>query len=76
MTPDDLPEDGAVLVVTDRPAEWSAVVADRNAAGHRTALLVVRDSDVDPEPLAEAFAAGVFAGAPWRLLEARAGGHA
>lgn len=58
-------------MVTDQPSEWGAVVADRNAAGHRTALLVLDDPDADPGSLGEAMAAEVFAGAPWQLFDAR-----
>ena len=74
MRAEDLPPEGAVLVVTDEPGLWGAVVADRNAAGNRTALLVVTDPAGDPRPQAEAMAAEVFAGAAWRLCDARAGG--
>lgn len=73
MRADDLPVEGAALVVTDDPNGWGAVVADRNAAGHRTALLVVTDPDADPRREAEAMAAEVFAGATWRLCDARVG---
>lgn len=73
MSPDALPPEGAVLVVTDDPADWAAAVADRNATGYRTALLVVTDAATDPRPDAEAMAAEVFAGAAWRLCDARAG---
>ncbi len=65
-----LPATGAVLVVTDDPADWGAVVADRNARGLRTALLVVEGSD-DPTDLAKQMAEEVFRGAPWTLIDGR-----
>ncbi len=55
MTPDELPAEGAVLVVTDQPGAWGAAVADRNAAGLRTALLVLTGGS-DPADLAKQMA--------------------
>lgn len=71
MSAPELPPEGAVLVVADDNPRWGAVVADRNAAGQRTALLVVTDPEVDPAPLAESMATEVFAGAPWTLVDTR-----
>ena len=68
----DLPEEGAVLVVTDEPGAWGAAVADRNAAGQRTALLVAATTD-DPAEPAKQMAEEVFRGAAWVLIDAR--GH-
>ena len=73
MSPADLPPEGPVLVITDRPARWGAAVADRNAAGHRTALLVAEGEAEDYLELAEQMADEVFRGAPWTLVDARAG---
>lgn len=70
MRPDDLPGAGAVLVVTDQPAEWGAVVADRNAKGLRTALLVLAGS-LDPSDLAKQMAEEVFRDEPWQLFDVR-----
>ena len=69
MRPDRLPAEGAVLVVTDEPGEWGAIVADRNAEGRRTALLVVTDGS-DPADLAKQMADEVFRG-PWTLIDVR-----
>ena len=70
MTATELPPTGAVLVVTDQPGEWGAVVADRNAAGHRTALLAVDEAE-DAAELAEQMADEVFRGEPWTLIDTR-----
>lgn len=72
MKPDALPDDGAVLVVTDQPEEWGAAVADRDARGLRTALLVLDDGSENPAELAKQMADEVFRGQPWQLLDARA----
>ena len=60
-----------MLVVAGQDPQWGPRVADRNASGRRTALLVLDDPDTDPTPLAEAMAAEVFAGADWTLVDAR-----
>lgn len=73
MTPAELPAEGAVLVVSDRPGKWGPAVADRNTKGLRTALLVVA-ADVDPSDLAKQMAEEVFRGAAWTLFDVR--GHA
>lgn len=73
MTRHELPPEGAVLVLTDAPGEWGAAVADRNAAGHRTALLVVAVGTEDPADLAKHMAEDIFRGAPWTLIDARPG---
>lgn len=73
MSLPELPPEGAVLVLTDAPRDWGAVVADRNASGHRTALLVIGDSGADPLVLAEEMAGEVFRGAEWKLFDARPG---
>ena len=69
MTP--LPDEGAVLVVTDRPVDWGAAVADRNSNGLRTALLVVAPDLDKVSDLAKHMADEVFRGAPWTLLDTR-----
>ena len=60
-----------MLVVSNDPGEWGAAVADRNAAGHRTALLIVADSVEDPADLAKQMAEEVFRGADWTLFDVR-----
>ena len=60
-------------MATAEPAEWAAGVADRNATGCRTALLVVA-SDLgraELADLAERMAAEVFRSDPWQLIDAR-----
>ncbi|HUR48221.1 MAG TPA: hypothetical protein VMY88_01640 [Acidimicrobiales bacterium] len=54
--------------MTDDPGEWAPVVADRNAAGHRTALLIGTDDADDPSDLAEQMAEDIFRGAEWQLF--------
>jgi len=77
VKPLELPPDGTVLLVTEGAGEWGAEVADRNAQGLRTALLVVSPDSGDPstlpEEMAAEMAADVFRGAPWQLVDARAG---
>ena len=58
-------------MVADRPGEWGAAVADRNAGGRRTALLVL-EGDSHPADLAKQMAEEIFQGKTWTLIDARA----
>lgn len=76
MSEPALPTEGAVLVLApaEEAARWAPLVADRNASGHRTALLTADPDDEDAKGRAAAMAEEVFLGAPFQVVEAR-GGH-
>ena len=68
-----LPAEGNVVVLAEDAAAWGPLVADRNAGGNRTALMVADPDDPDPAATASALAEEVFAGRPWQLVDARSG---
>ena len=63
-----------MLVVSseDEAARWAPVVAQRNAGGQRTALLVADPGDEAADQQAATMAAEVFTGSPWSLIDTRA----
>lgn len=62
-----------MLATPSDSEKWAPVVADRNAAGQRTALLVAEAADDTAAERAATMAEEIFRGAPFELVETRGG---
>lgn len=76
MSEPALPAEGAVLVVAsaEDAARWAPLVADRNAGGHRTALLTADADAHTADARAATMAEEIFMGAPFLVVDARGEG--